>query len=141
MGAEKAIAELLERSGLSKSELSARSGVSRSLLDDYLKGRRQPSVAQVARLGEAAGLRLDLVWTAPLQVETPQWARPNPLMEAPPLTIEERAEVLERVVATATAMRRRPRSGEDGLPALSDLGNGRESVMMEQIVLSRAVEV
>lgn len=124
MDAEKAVAALLQRSGLSKSELSARSGVSRSLIDDYLNGRRQPSVAQLARLGQAAELRLDLAWTTPVEAEAPHWARPHPDMDAPPLTVEERAEVLERVVATATALRRRPRSAEMDFPPFRSFGAG-----------------
>lgn len=54
------VAEIIERSGLSKSALSAASGVSRSLIDDYLKGRSQPSIAQVERLADAAGCALDV---------------------------------------------------------------------------------
>jgi transcriptional regulator with XRE-family HTH domain len=50
--------QLLERSGLTKTELCARAGISRSLLDGYLKGRLQPSVAQLDRVAQAAGLRI-----------------------------------------------------------------------------------
>lgn len=120
MSAATAIEDLLSRSGLTKSQLSARSGVSRSLLDDYLKGRRQPSVAQLARLGEAAGVRLDLAWTSIEVDRTPRWARPNPAMDAPPLTVAERAQALERVVPVAMAMRRRPR-GELQFPPFRSL--------------------
>jgi transcriptional regulator with XRE-family HTH domain len=60
MDSKAVVADLLARSGLSKSALSARSGVSRSLIDDYLKGRSQPSLAQLRRLASAAGLRLDV---------------------------------------------------------------------------------
>lgn len=119
MIAADALAELLEQTGMSKSELSARSGVSRSLIDDYLKARRQPSVAQLARLGKAAGLRFDIVWEQP---RTPHWARPHPDMEAPPLTMQERAQVLERVVETATLQRRRARSAELEFPPFRTLG-------------------
>jgi transcriptional regulator with XRE-family HTH domain len=93
MNASEAVADLLARSGLTKAELSRRSGVSRALIDDYLKGRRQPSVAQLQKLGEPAGFHVDLAWVDP----TPAWARPNPAMDAIPLTIEERAVVLEMV--------------------------------------------
>lgn len=113
MNAAEAVAELLDRSGLSKSELSARSGVSRSLIDDYLKQRRQPSVEQLKRLGQATGLKLDLMWVKP---ELPHWARPHPDMEAPPLSMKDRAHVLELVVATATELQRRPAPSEMGFP-------------------------
>ncbi len=111
MDAATAVAQLIGRTGLTKAELSRRSGVSRALLDDYLKGCTQPSVAQLERLGEAAGLKLDLNWI-PAAVDikpTPHWARPNPAMDPPPLTIQERAKVLELVVPVAMAQRRRSR--------------------------------
>lgn len=54
------VAEIVQRSGMSKTALSAASGVSRSLIDDYLKGRSQPSIAQVERLADAAGCALEV---------------------------------------------------------------------------------
>src|SRR5690349_12617766 len=58
------VAEIVERSGLSKSALSAASGVSRSLIDDYLKGHSQPSMAQIERLADAVGCELDVTLRA-----------------------------------------------------------------------------
>ena len=118
-GAE-VVEQLLRRSGLTKSELSARSGVSRSQLDDYLKGKSQPTLAQLDRLGESAGFRAALVWTADRR---PRWARPNPSMEAPSLTIEERAEILPRVVHVAMAQRRRARGSNLEFPPFRTLAN------------------
>lgn len=120
MSAAVAIEQILERSGLSKSGLSRRSGVSRAQIDTYLKGSSQPSVAQLERLGAAAGLRLDLSWT-PLpgaSAETdPSWLRPDhPRMQPPPLTLAERGRVLERVVPIAMAQRRRPRGALEAPP-------------------------
>jgi transcriptional regulator with XRE-family HTH domain len=92
---------------LSKSKLSSRSGVSRSLIDDYLHGRRQPSVAQLERLGAAAGLRLELTWREGERKHVPDWARPNAKMAARPLTMDERAQILERVTAAALSLPRR----------------------------------
>lgn len=112
MTAAHAIEAILEQSGLTKAELSAHSGVSRALIDDYLKGRRQPSVAQLERLGEAAGLRLDIVWRSKAELDikpTPHWAIPSDDMKAGPLTVAERADVLVRVVEVAMEMRRRER--------------------------------
>ena len=51
-----AAAEILARSGMTKSALCARADVSRTSLDAYLKGTTQPTVAQIERLAEAAGL-------------------------------------------------------------------------------------
>lgn len=105
MNAAEAVADLLERSRLTKSELSRRSGVSRALIDDYLKGRRQPSMAQLEKLGESAGFRADFMWVDP----RPMWARPNPAMDPTPLTVEERAKVLEIVCGTAMVLPARER--------------------------------
>lgn len=116
MDAAEAVGELLERSGLTKAELSRRSGVSRALIDDYLKGRRQPSVAQLQRLGESAGLRPDIVWVD----STPHWARPNPAMDPTPLTVEERARVLEMVCGMAMDLPARER-GELEFPPFRTL--------------------
>lgn len=106
MTAAEAIEELLAR-GLTKSELAARSGISRSLLDGYLSGRIQPSVAQLARLGASVGLQLDLAWSAAIPRRVPDWARPNEAMRATPLMVRQRAEVLERVVDMGMALPRR----------------------------------
>lgn len=106
MSASAQIKELLDASGMTKSQLSARSGVSRSLVDDYLKGRRQPTMRQLERLGAAAGMRLDVRWQPLDRRPLPRWARPSPAMKAPPLTIPQRAEALEQVVAVGAAMQR-----------------------------------
>ncbi len=60
MDAGRFVTDLLAKSGLSKSELSSRSGISRALIDDYLKARRQPAVAQLNRLAKAAGMTAEL---------------------------------------------------------------------------------
>lgn len=114
--AAEAIATLVTRSGLTKSDLCAAAGISRSSLDEYLKGVRQPSVRQLERLGAAAGLRVDIAWRD-AEVGDPSWLKPdNPAMEAPPLTVRERAQVLEVVVATAVQLQRRPRGPLTAVP-------------------------
>lgn len=60
MDSTQVVAQILDQSGLTKVALSRKSGVSRSLLDSYLKGQSQPSLAQVQRLAEAAGCAVDL---------------------------------------------------------------------------------
>lgn len=60
MNAAAVVADLLDQSGLTKSGLAGASGVSRALLDEYLKGARQPSLGQVARLAAAAGVDLEI---------------------------------------------------------------------------------
>lgn len=58
--AKQLVTELLAKSKLSKTELSSRSGVSRALIDDYLKGRKQPTVGQLNRLVKAANMAAEL---------------------------------------------------------------------------------
>jgi len=58
--AAKLIARVREVSGFSQTELASRSGLDRSVLSAYEHGRRQPSVAAIARIAAAAGLELDL---------------------------------------------------------------------------------
>jgi hypothetical protein len=52
------VADILARSGVGKSELCRRSGLSRSLLDSYLKGAKVPSLGQLRRIAAAAGVRV-----------------------------------------------------------------------------------
>jgi transcriptional regulator with XRE-family HTH domain len=58
--AAKLIADISARSGLSQAELARRAGLDRSVLSAYVHGRRQPSVAALARIARGAGLELDL---------------------------------------------------------------------------------
>ncbi|MDQ2846497.1 MAG: helix-turn-helix transcriptional regulator [Actinomycetota bacterium] len=59
-GAVAAIRDLVEESGLRKSDVCRRSGVSRALLDDYLAGRKEPSLRQLKRVADALDLRLEI---------------------------------------------------------------------------------
>jgi transcriptional regulator with XRE-family HTH domain len=54
------IDEIGRRSGLKPSELARRAGLDRSVLSAYARGRRQPSVAAMARIARGAGLQLEL---------------------------------------------------------------------------------
>ncbi|MBA3807680.1 MAG: helix-turn-helix transcriptional regulator [Solirubrobacterales bacterium] len=54
------ITEIRRESGLTQSELSRRTGLQRSVLSAYEHARRQPSVAALARIAEAAGLEIRL---------------------------------------------------------------------------------
>lgn len=120
--AQRAVGELLERSGLSKAEFARRAEVSRALVDDYLKGTRQPSVGQLERLGERLGLSLQVGWSAPRRAAgAPTWTRAQPSMQPTPLTMAERGEALERVVPVAMELRRRVR-GPLEFPPFRSLG-------------------
>jgi transcriptional regulator with XRE-family HTH domain len=52
------IREARRRTGLSQAELARRAGMTRSVLNSYERGRRQPGVDALARVLEAAGLEL-----------------------------------------------------------------------------------
>jgi transcriptional regulator with XRE-family HTH domain len=54
------IAEIRSTSGLNQAELARRSGLQSSVLSTYEHGRRQPSVAALARIARAAGLELEI---------------------------------------------------------------------------------
>ncbi|HEX3510081.1 MAG TPA: helix-turn-helix transcriptional regulator [Solirubrobacteraceae bacterium] len=52
------IAEVRRKSGLSQTDLARLSGVQAPVLSAYEHGRRQPSVAALARIARAAGVEL-----------------------------------------------------------------------------------
>jgi uncharacterized protein len=54
------IAQIRRTAGLSQVDLARRSGLQQSVLSAYEHGRRQPSVAALARIAAAAGMGLDL---------------------------------------------------------------------------------
>ncbi len=58
--AAKLIGEISRRTELRHSELARRAGIDRSVLSAYARGRRQPSVAALARIARGAGLQLEL---------------------------------------------------------------------------------
>ncbi len=58
--ASELIADMRRTSGLSQAELARRAGMQGSVLSAYEHGRRQPSVAALARIAAAAGAELQL---------------------------------------------------------------------------------
>src|SRR2546422_6197283 len=58
--ARELIAEMRSRRGLSQAELARAAGMTRSVVNAYERGRRQPGVDALARLAEAAGMQLGL---------------------------------------------------------------------------------
>ncbi len=54
------ISQIRATSGLTQAELARRSGLPASVLSAYEHGRRQPSVAALARIARAAGLELEV---------------------------------------------------------------------------------
>ena len=95
-------AEIQRRSGLSQAELARRAGLPRSVVNVYLKGRREPGADTLARLAAAGGLRLGL---------TPK---------RPPVDPQRASTILRQVLELAEELPYRPR-GELGYPHLPDL--------------------
>ena len=54
------VEEIVRRSGLRQAELARRAGLPRSVLNTYLKGRREPGADALIRIAAAAGLELQL---------------------------------------------------------------------------------
>lgn len=63
--ASRLIRDARRQAGISQAELARRAGVSRSVVNAYERGTRQPSVAALERLVAAAGLRLALAPSRP----------------------------------------------------------------------------
>ena len=62
--------EIRRRSGLSQAELARRAGLPRSVINTYVRGRRQPGADALARIAAAGGLELQLVpRTAPVDAQ------------------------------------------------------------------------
>src|SRR5438876_9184964 len=91
--ARELIADMRIRSGLTQAELARVAGMTRSVVNAYERGRRQPSVEALDRLASAAGMRLRV-------------ARAEPKIDP-----ERAGRILEQVLELAEALpyRARPR--------------------------------
>jgi len=85
------IARIRKMTGFSQTELARRSGLDRSVLSAYEHGRRQPSVAALARIAEAAGMELRLATATSAAAD------------------EHAGRVLAQVLELAEALPHRPR--------------------------------
>lgn len=85
--------QILKRSGLSQAELARRAGLPRSVINVYVRGRREPSAGALVRLASAAGFDLGL--------------RPR----TPPVNAKLAGLVLEEVLDLAEALPFTPREG------------------------------
>ncbi len=93
--------EILRRSGLSQAELARRAGLPRSVVNAYVRGKREPGANALARLAAAGGLEFEL---------TPR---------RPPVDVDRASKILVQVLELAEALPFRPRP-ELAFPPLSD---------------------
>jgi transcriptional regulator with XRE-family HTH domain len=92
---------ILRDSALSQAELARRAGLPRSVLNAYLRGRREPGADALARIAAAAGFELDLS------------------RRRPPVDPRRAGRILVQVLELAEALPFRPRLDLD-YPNLSD---------------------
>lgn len=93
--------EILRRSGLTQAELARRAGMPRSVVNAYMRGKREPGVDALARLAAAGGLEVQL---APRK---------------PPVDVDRASRILVQVLELAEALPFRPRP-ELAYPRLLD---------------------
>lgn len=93
--------EIRRQSGLSQAELARRAGLTRSVVNVYLRGHREPGVDTLARLAAAGGLELTV---APRKA---------------PMDAERAGRILVEVLELAEALPFRPRPKLD-YPRLAD---------------------
>jgi transcriptional regulator with XRE-family HTH domain len=98
--------EILRRSGLSQAELARRAGMSRSVVNAYIRGKREPGADALARLAAAGGFDLTL---------SPR---------RPPVDVDRASKILVQVLELAEALPFRPRP-ELGYPRLPDRVGGK----------------
>jgi transcriptional regulator with XRE-family HTH domain len=95
------VKEIQGQSGLSQAELARRSGLPRSVVNAYLKGKREPGADSLARLAAAGGFELQLG------------------RRRPPVDAERAGKILVQVLELAEALPFRARP-ELGYPRLQD---------------------
>ena len=98
------VGQILRESGLSQAELARRTGIPRSVLNVYLKGRREPGADILIRLAGAAGFSLGL--------------EPR----KPPVDPERASKILVQVLGLAEALPFRPRAEMEFPPLIERLG-------------------
>jgi transcriptional regulator with XRE-family HTH domain len=91
----------LDQSGLTQAELARRAGISRSVLNAYLKGHREPGADALLRIVSSAGGKLELG------------------EHKPPVDPVRAGRILMQVLGLAEALPYRPRA-EMRYPRLAD---------------------
>ena len=85
------VTDIVARSGLSQAELARRAGMPRSVVNAYVRGKREPGADALARLAAAGGLELTLA------------------RRKPPIDPERASKILVQVLELAEALPFRPR--------------------------------
>src|SRR5688572_23240207 len=86
------IAQIQARSGLSQAELARRAGITRSVLNAYLHGAREPGTDAMLRIAAAGGVDLQMT------------------DRRPPVDPERASRILVQVLELAEALPFRPRA-------------------------------
>ena len=93
--------QILSLSGLSQAELARRAGMPRSVVNAYVRGKREPGEDALARLAAAGGLEMQLA------------------RRKPPVDVDRASKILVQVLELAEALPFRPRP-ELSYPHLPD---------------------
>jgi transcriptional regulator with XRE-family HTH domain len=101
MSAAALLTGVLAESGLTQAELARRAGIPRSVLNAYLKGRREPGADALLRIAAAGGVKLGVE------------------RRKPPVDPERAGRILNQVLGLAEALPYRPRA-EMAYPPLKD---------------------
>lgn len=101
--ATRLITEMLRRSGLTQADLARRAGLPRSVLNAYLRGKREPGTEALARIASAAGFDLAL---------EPRKSPVDP---------QRAGEILVQVLELAEALPYRPRAEIEPPPLFRSL--------------------
>jgi transcriptional regulator with XRE-family HTH domain len=103
--AKAVVGAIQSRSGLSQAELARRAGIPRSVMNVYLRGKREPGADALVRIAAAGGFRLDLV-------------------ERHPPVGDDAGDILVQVLELAEVLPFRPRA-EIETPSLKEQLQGR----------------
>lgn len=95
------VTEILQKSGFTQAELARRAGLSRSVLNAYLRGSREPGVDALLRIASAAGVKLEVA------------------ERRPPVDPHRAGYILNQVLGLAEALPYRPRA-EMAYPPLKE---------------------
>lgn len=98
------IHQVRDQAGLSQAELARRAGITRSVMNVYEKGKREPSAEMLSRILNAAGYMLTV---KPIE---------------PPVDTARAGRILEQVIGLAEALPYRPKPTNEYPPLAAAIG-------------------